>query len=518
MEAELTIDEVLAKIGSFGRFQILLTVFVNLAYGFWWASPIYLMMFIASEPGWKCKHNVNSTCHYNETIRFGDDDFSFRCKIPREDWTYSGDFTSVVSEFDLVCDQGSFGFISTSVMFAGHFIGSIAVSPISDKFGRKIPLFIGGFFCCLFNFVSAFSPAFWVFALFRAFIGFAIGAFSIPIFVLSTEFSGKRQRSTAGSLVWIGFIVFKMMIPGLAYGIRDWKILTMVSAAPGFLVLAAWLITPESVRWLLKRGRVSEAKRSLAKVAKMNGKEMPDEPLALPKQEKLGDFRDLFSSPNMIHRTLGSWFIWFAASFIAWGVGLSSPYLSGNIYINVLISAIAALPAYPVMTFLNLRFSRRKLLTISFLGAALGSIGALLLSDKAKYDEGYRIGKIFLYLCVAKFGGDAAFIMVYIISAELFPTTLRNVGLGTSTAAARVSAFASVYAPLLVTIHPYLPYGLMAGLAVVAAIVAMTLPETFNQPTMENLESQEKKDDCEMEKLDNGNVQKSANDEKSALV
>ena len=60
-------------------------------------------------------------------------------------------------------------------MFAGHFIGSIVVSPISDKFGRKIPLFIGGFFCCLFNFVSAFSSAFWVFALFRAFIGFAIG-------------------------------------------------------------------------------------------------------------------------------------------------------------------------------------------------------------------------------------------------------------------------------------------------------------------------------------------------------
>lgn len=34
------------------------------------------------------------------------------------------------------------------------------------------------------------------------------------------------------------------------------------------------------------------------------------------------------------------------------------------------------------------RFSRRKLLTISFLGAAVGSIGALLLTNKAKYDEG----------------------------------------------------------------------------------------------------------------------------------
>lgn len=84
--------------------------------------------------------------------------------------------------------------------------------------------------------------------------------------------------------------------------------LVFVFAFVFFLLLLS--ITPESVRWLLKKGRVSEAKRSLAKVAKVNGKEMPDEPLALPKQENLGDFRDLFSSPNMIHRTLGSWFIW----------------------------------------------------------------------------------------------------------------------------------------------------------------------------------------------------------------
>ena len=68
--------------------------------------------------------------------------------------------------------------------------------------------------------------------------------------------------------------------------------------------------TPESVRWLLKKGRVSEARKTLSEVARLNGKQMPDEPLALPKQEKLGEFRDLFSSFNMTHRTLGSWFIW----------------------------------------------------------------------------------------------------------------------------------------------------------------------------------------------------------------
>lgn len=70
---------------------------------------------------------------------------------------------------------------------------------------------------------------------------------------------------------------------------------------------------PESVRWLLKKGRVSEARGVLGKVAKLNGKEMPDDALQLPydeKMERLGDFRDLFSSAKMVHKTLASWLMW----------------------------------------------------------------------------------------------------------------------------------------------------------------------------------------------------------------
>ncbi|XP_068703012.1 organic cation/carnitine transporter 2-like isoform X2 [Montipora capricornis] len=516
MKLALSTDEVLAKIGSFGRYQVVLNLFANIAYGLWWAFTVLVMMFIASEPGWKCQNK--STCPFNKTIHLTDKEYSYRCNISREDWTFSDDFTSVVTQFDLVCDRGSLGFVSTSVIFAGHFVGSIAVSTISDKFGRKIPLYVCAFFCCLFNFVSAFSPTFWVFALFRALVGFFIGAYSIPLFVLATEFSGIRHRSTAGTLVWVGYVLFYMILPAFAYAIREWRTLTIVTGAPGFLLLAGWFFTPESVRWLLKKGRVIEARKTLSEVARLNGKQMPDEPLAMPKQEKLGEFRDLFSSFNMTHRTLGSWFIWFAASFISWGVSLSAPFLSGNIYINVFISGASALPAYPVMTYLNLRFSRRKILTMAFIAAAVGSIGAILLSDKAEFDKGYRIGKIFMYLCVAKFGGESAFIMVYIFSVELFPTTLRNVGMGTSTAAARVSAFVSVYAPLLLTVHRFLPYGIMAGLAVAAAVVSMTLPETYNQPTLEDLVTKEQEDGDELESVDNKKGIDPDNNEKNALM
>lgn len=92
----LTIDEVLEKIGSFGRYQIVLNVFANIVYGFWWAFTVMVMVFIAAEPGWKCKNVV--TCPYNDTIRLGDEKYAFRCDIPREDWEFERDFTSVVTQ------------------------------------------------------------------------------------------------------------------------------------------------------------------------------------------------------------------------------------------------------------------------------------------------------------------------------------------------------------------------------------------------------------------------------------
>lgn len=59
------------------------------------------MVFIASEPNWKCKNN--STCPFTKSISIRDKkDYKFRCNISREDWEFVDDFTSVVTE---VCAQ-----------------------------------------------------------------------------------------------------------------------------------------------------------------------------------------------------------------------------------------------------------------------------------------------------------------------------------------------------------------------------------------------------------------------------
>ena len=94
-----TTDQVLETIGSFGRFQIVLNIFCNLVYSFWWSVPVMGMVFIAGEPGWKCKNKA--TCPFNETINLGGDKYSFRCDIPRKDWEFADDFTSVVTEVSI---------------------------------------------------------------------------------------------------------------------------------------------------------------------------------------------------------------------------------------------------------------------------------------------------------------------------------------------------------------------------------------------------------------------------------
>ena len=67
------------------------------------------------------------------------------------------------------------------------------------------------------------------------------GGYSIPMFVLTTEFSGVRHRGIAGSLVWIGYEIAVMILAGVAYFIRDWKELTVVTSIPGIFCVAGWL-------------------------------------------------------------------------------------------------------------------------------------------------------------------------------------------------------------------------------------------------------------------------------------
>ena len=97
LKMALTVDEALEKVGTFGRFQILLLLFSNCLRWVWSGWPILVMTFLSAEPSWRCVAN-STVCTLSGAINVGDDDYDKRCNMSRTEWEFSPDFTSVVTE------------------------------------------------------------------------------------------------------------------------------------------------------------------------------------------------------------------------------------------------------------------------------------------------------------------------------------------------------------------------------------------------------------------------------------
>ncbi|KAL9979756.1 hypothetical protein ACROYT_G017465 [Oculina patagonica] len=489
----LTADQLFEKIGSFGRYQLFILILANINEWFWFGWPVLLMTFIAAEPAWRCVGNVTE-CPLNETMKPGHDNYTLRCDISRNSWEFVDDFTSVVTQFDLVCDKAIYGTVSSSLIFVGWLLGAMVVGTLADKFGRKIMVYIFGFFVALFSLLSAFPNAYWLFALFRFIVGFSIGGGGMSLFVLVSELVGVRHRSLMGTSLWYCWTLSLIALAGVAYLVRDWRTLCIVTGAPAILIVLGWFFTPESLRWLLVKGKMKEAENLYRKIARVNGKELPEETLEIDThtdaKTRLGDIRDLFKTRSLIRTTLISWFCWFVNSMVYYGVFLSAPSIGGNMYLNFFLASIIELPAIPGGVWIYNRFGRKKGVIVPMLLAAVGAAGAVLLTTDDESNKGFLVGKIILSMIWAKFWIMISFDGVYIYSAELFPTVVRNVGMSTSTSCARLGSFLSPYVIFLGRVHPLLPYGIMGVMAFFAALLCLLLPETRFKPTLENIDQE----------------------------
>ncbi|KAL9979757.1 hypothetical protein ACROYT_G017467 [Oculina patagonica] len=420
------------------------------------------------------------------------DDFNHRCDISRSEWVFDDEFTSVITEFDLVCSKSIYGTLALAAVFLGFFFGAIIIGPFTDKFGRKPTIFISGFVIAIFSLVSAFPKVFWLFVVLKIIVGLGVGGASVAIFVLVTEFVGVRHRSMMGMSLWYCWSLSLMALAGIAYLIRDWRMLTIATAVPGIPALLGWFLTPESVRWLMVRGKVEEAKEIFRKMARVNKRSMPDEDLQVPQNDdRLGDVRDLFATRKMAKTTLLSWYCWFVNALVYYGVFLSAPAIGGNFYLNFFLTSLIELPAIPVGVWAFNRFGRKKSIIASLILASFGAFASVLIASEDNNSTGALAGKIIMSMIVAKFFITISFDGVYLYSAELFPTAIRNIGVGTSTAAARIGSICSPFIVYTNSVHRLLPFAIMGLNALLAGILCMTLPETNNQPTMETVKKEE---------------------------
>ncbi|XP_027355220.1 organic cation/carnitine transporter 4-like [Abrus precatorius] len=498
---KLCIDVMLQNYcGEFGRWQFKHFVLTCLA----WALEAFhtmVMIFADREPEWRCLDGAAGLgCEPGATSV---------CRFEPGSWEWvGGSGSSTVAEWGLVCgDKFKVGLVQ-AVFFGGCMIGAGIFGHLSDSFlGRKGSLTVVCILNTIFGTLTAFSPNYSSYLILRLLTGCSTGGVGLCAFVLATEPVGPKYRGIAGMSTFYFFSSGITLLSAIAYIFPTWRKLYIASSIPSLLFLITTLpFISESPRWYLIRGRINEAIKIMSTIATTNGNHLPqrviltldEEPSPPPiptppnascnvanKDAVTGCLIDVLRSPVTRTRLVLAVVINFLCSVVYYGLSLNVVNLETNLYLTVILNAVAEMPAFMITAMLLDRLGRKPL-TIGtlwwsglfcFLGSLVGNVGVW---------KGVKM------MCgiLGIFGMAGTYNLLFIYTAELFPTVVRNAALGCATQAAQMGA---ILAPVVVVLGGAWPFAVFALCGISGGLFAFYLPETLNQPLYDTLAGLEAK-------------------------
>ncbi|CAL1547500.1 unnamed protein product [Lymnaea stagnalis] len=400
--------------------------------------------------------------------------------------------STITSDFDLVCENKYWRSTSRSVFFGGRLVGAIVFGQLSDRFGRR-PMFLFGVLTLLIaGVVASLAPNMFVFLPMYFLQGAAhTGAFLVA-FTLSTELVGPKYRVVAGFVIQIFYGLGYLGLSGIAYFIRDWRYLELAITLPAVLFGVYWWLLPESIPWLLSQGRDDEAEAILRKAAKQNGVEVEQRFFVKLKEDttlKGGDRKyyvlDCLRTWRMAAMSLNVWFNWLVNSLVFYGISLNSENMSGDPYLNFCMIGGVGILAYVLCLVLVGRTGRRLSLIVTM---CVGGVACVIAGFFITKDEPVFKILIKVFILLGKFCITASYSIIYLMAAELFPTVVRNVGMGVASMSARIGG---IFAPIILDLKDVwgpLPLLVFGTLSVVSGLLALFLPETSKRPLPQTLQ------------------------------
>ncbi|XP_060072912.1 organic cation transporter protein-like [Ylistrum balloti] len=514
-------EQVLGTIGEFGLYQKGVFLLLCLTYVI---ADFHLLIsvFLLGTPNHRCAipgypndtYAIQSSYHedlVNRHVPTSTDETLKYVQCNLYDRSYDGDDNSTdlkacsswvydksvfintfTSEHDIVCEDKFKTSHAQTIFFGGVFVGAIGFGSLSDIIGRKKTLYISFWLLLGTTLGVAWAPDFVTFCVLRCLVGASCAGMFMTAFVISMEMVGPSKRVWAGIVTEYFFASGLVILGGLGYAFRQWKYTEIACSAPIAFFLLYWWLIPESPRWLISQGKIDEANKIIKKAAKVNKVTIPENiPTADSIDEaEAGRLWHLFTSRVLLIRTFIIFLNWAVVSLVYYGLSLNTRKLGGDFYLNFLLSGLVEFPAYTLCLLLLDRVGRRLLHASCMIVGGVACI--ITLFPMIFADQSLQPITVTLAM-LGKVGVTAAFAVIYVWSAELYPTVVRTAGMGASSSCARIGGMIAPYiADLNKVIDGDLgravPLVVFGTMSVVAGILSLWLPETNKKDLPETLE------------------------------
>lgn len=185
----------------------------------------------------------------------------------------TGALPFLLTDWELADSASIVGWITSGVMFGAIFGGALA-GQLSDRFGRRNMILAAAVIFCVGSILCGIAPdegAVYLIIM-RILLGLAVGAASALVPAYMSELAPAKLRGNLSGLnqtmivsgMLLSYIV-DYLLKGLEHSLA-WRLMLTAAAVPAVILFFGVLRLPESPRFLVRRGKIEEARQVLSYV------------------------------------------------------------------------------------------------------------------------------------------------------------------------------------------------------------------------------------------------------------
>lgn len=519
------LEGLLERLGNPGRFQVLVVGVVVLHYLIS-VTYYYSITFVTSTPQHNCKLPSNWTWPKNQSIPYEVTEGGLKyaqCEMyvdpenhslglrPCEfgyEFADSDTRSTIVTEWELVCDNSYLIRLHQIIYFVGAIVGGISAGIFGDKFGRRPILIVSHAGYAAAAIFTYFNRHFTTGLVCEFVKGMSYQAMLVTSTALGYEIIGSKHRAKLGAINSIGVSVGITVTTTLAMFVGNWRMYSIIIASPAILMMIICCFLPESLRWLLTKRRTAAASQLVERIAKFNGvthladdkfiiETIADELEAEIQTTGRQTVLQLMKAKQLRKQFIAAAIMVLSAQLAGNGIAFILHSLGGNVYLNFYMMAAVDIVMRP-LSFLPIeKLGRKRSLLLAF------TITGTMVTLSGIFGTVGNGATVYRYLqngfAVAGRAGHGLFVATSLLFIyESFPTSLRTTIAGTTQTSGRLGTF---LVPTILLLGDYvwtqLPLFVYAGFCIIAmtSVSFMTETKDIRMPdtiadAIKNLESQ----------------------------